>query len=492
VDTQAINDELRSLDKNNTFELVRRPAHQRVVKSAILLTIKDAESPTPRFKARFVGKGYTQIHGIDYDETFAPVIKSTSARIIFSQAAFDRHRLGAFDIETAFLNPEMDRELYLELPETFSDPQYPRSDYVLLALKSLYGFKQSAYLWSNDIKDKMITLGFVQSDADEGVFLSADKRITVAIYVDDGLVKAEHQEEIDWVITQLSKHYTIRSLGTPKKFLGLDIHRPDPCGPITISQSTYSRKLLAKFGMENCHPVKAPCDGNASVLHARTEDEAPASDPELYRSITSSIMHLAVWTRPDISYIVNKLCQFNHNPSEIHAKSAKHLLRYIARTLDYGITYSHSEGNTLYGMFMDYDDNSLSTTPLYGYSDASGASDPDDRCSTSGYVFFYNNGAVIWASRKQKYTVALSSMESEYVALTEAAKEAAFLCKLLRSMDLAQTSPTLILTDSESALKNIKNNVNHSRAKHIDTRHHYIRMAYNSGEVDIRHVPSAS
>src|SRR5579859_6613525 len=114
----------------------------------------------------------------------------------------------------------------------------------------------------------------------------------------------------------------------------------------STGSSPNSRKILAKFDMENCHPVKAPCNGNASVLHARTEDEAPASDPELYRSITSSIMHLAVWTRPDISYIVNKLCQFNHNPSEIHAKSVKHLLRYIARTLNYSITYSHSEGNT--------------------------------------------------------------------------------------------------------------------------------------------------
>src|SRR5579859_4660623 len=133
-------------------------------------------------------------------------------------------------------------------------------------------------------------------------------------------------------------------------------------------------------------------------------------------------------------------------------------------------------------MFMDHYDNSLSTTPLYGYSDASGASDPDDRCFTSGYVFFYNNGTVIWVSRKQKYTVTLPSMESEYVALTKAAKEATFLRKLLRSMDLAQTSPTLILTDSESALKNIKNNVNHSRAKHIDKCHHYIHMAYNSGK----------
>jgi hypothetical protein len=453
---------------------------------------QNAEGKIERYKARLVARGYSQTYGIDYDETFAPVIKSTSARVLFSQSASDGHRLNAFDVVTAYLNSLMDRATFLELPETFSDPRYPREHFVLQALKSLYGFKQSAYLWANDIKEKMLALGFIQSDADEGVFLSADKRITVAIYVDDGLIKAEHQDEIDWVITQLSKHYTIRNLGAPKKFLGLDIHRPDPHGSITISQGTYARKLLAKFDMEGCHSAKAPCDGNASALHALTDEETPASDPELYRSITSSIMHLAVWTRPDIAYIVNKLCQYNHNPSEIHAKSAKHLLRYIAGTLDYGITYSHGEGNTLYGMFMDYDDNGLSTTPLYGYSDASGASDPDDRCSTSGYVFFYNNGAVIWASRKQKYTVALSSMESEYVALTEAAKEAAFLRKLLRSMDLVQTSPTLILTDSESALKNVKNNVNHSRAKHIDTRHHYIRMAYNTGEVDIRHVPSAS
>jgi hypothetical protein len=368
----AINNEFTSLDKNGTFQIVPRPRHQRVVGSQLVFTIKDAESATPRFKARFVGKGYTQVPGVDYDETFAPVIKSTTARILFSQAASDGHLLNSFDVETAYLNSAMDRDLYLELPETFSNPRYPRKDYVLQALKSLYGFKQSGYLWSNDIKEKMLALGFTQSDADEGIFLSADKRITVAIYVDDGLIKADHQHEIDWVITELSKYYTIRNLGAPKKFLGLNIHRPDPRGPITISQGTYARRLLAKFDMENCHSVKAPCDGNASALHARTGDEISASDLELYRSITSSIMHLAVWTRPDISYIVNKLCQFNHNPSETHAKSTKHLLRYIAGILDYGITYSRCEGNTLYGMFTDYDDNGLST-PLYGYSDASGA-----------------------------------------------------------------------------------------------------------------------
>jgi hypothetical protein len=196
----------------------------------------------------------------------------------------------------------------------------------------------------------------------------------------------------------------------------------------SLQNSTWRIAILAK------HP--------ATAMPPLFMLERKTKSPLQIGRYTSSIMHLAVWTPPDIAYIVNKLCQFNHNPSEIHAKSAKHLLRYIAGSLDYGITYCRSQGNALYGMFTDYDEDGISAT-LYGYSGAeSGASDPDDRCSISGYVFFYNNGAVIWASRKQKYTVALSTMESEYVALVEAAKEAAFLREMLRSLDLEQTSPT--------------------------------------------------
>lgn len=241
--------------------------------------------------------------------------------------------------------------------------------------------------------------------------------------------------------------------------------------------------------MEDCNPVKSPCDSRAGHLHLRTETEA-AADAALYRSITSSIMHLAIWTRPDISWITNKLCQFNKDPSELHMSAVKHLLRYIKGTLDYSFTYSPSDHNSLYGLFADYDD--FDYTPLHGYSDASGASDPDDRCSTSGYVYFYFNAPLTWASRKQTYAVALSTMESEYLALTEAAKEAQFLRRLLASINIVQERATLILTDSEAALKHIKNNVNHPRSKHIDTRHHYIRYAYNSGDVDIRHIPAAS
>ncbi|TMI83023.1 MAG: hypothetical protein E6H10_08620 [Bacteroidetes bacterium] len=460
-----------------------------MIGSKFAFKIKNAEIPQPIFKARLVAKGFTQVAHVDFEDTFAPVVKAASVRTLFAHAAGNRLPINLFDVETAFLNANIDRLIYMEQPPGFEQPDHPRKDYVLLVNKGLYGLKQSGSLYANDQKKKLVELGFAPSEADECVFLSADKRIIVATYVDDGLVCAETQEEIDWVITELSKHYTVRNLGTPTKFLGMDISRPDPRGPITISQSTYARKLLAKFDMQDCNSVKAPCDQRASYLHLRTETESPA-DSALYRSMTSSIMHLAIWTRPDIAWITNKLCQFNKDPSELHMAAIKHLLRYIQGTLDYAFTFSPSEYNSLYGLFTDHEN--FDFTPLHGYADASNASDPDDRCSTSGRIFFYFNAPIVWGSCKQTYAVALSTMESEYLALTEAAKEAMFLRQLLSSINVPQEQPTLILTDSDAALKHVKNNVNHPRSKHIDTRHHYIRFAYNAGDVDIRHVPSAS
>jgi hypothetical protein len=487
--TAAILEELGSLDKYGTYSIVPRPRGRRVVGSRFAFKIKDAETLDPRFKVRFVARGFTQVHHVDYEDTFAPVVKATSVRLLLAHAAGNRLLVNKFDVETAFLNSVIDRTIYIEQPVGFEHPDFPRDKFVLQVNKGLYGLKQSGSLYAEDQKKKLMDLGFVPSEADECVFLSADKRITVATYVDDGLVSAEEQSEIDWVISELNKHYTVRNLGAPTKFLGLDIHRPDPRGPITVSQGTYARKLLAKFEMQDCNSVKSPCDQRAAYLHLRTETESPA-DAALYRSMTSSVMHLGIWTRPDICWIANKLCQFNRDPSDLHMAAAKHLLRYIQGTLDYAFTYAPSEHNSLYGLFADFED--FSFTPLHGYADSSGASDPDDRRSTSGIVFFYYGGVIVWESNKQTYAVALSSMEGEYLALTEAAKIALFLRNLLASINIPQEQPTLILTDSDAALKHVKNNVNHPRTKHIDTRHHFIRHAYLSRDVDIRHIPAAS
>jgi len=475
----AAEKEINSHVKNNTFSIVPRPQDRNIIKTKFAWKTKFPETENPIYKARLVAQGFSQAPGEDYSDTFSPVPKSTSIRLLFAHAAGNALHAHHFDVETAFLIPDLDRTIYCEQPPGFEDHRYPRKDYVLLINKGLYGLKQSALLWSNDVKSKLLKLGYKQSNADESIFILQSENDTtiVAVYVDDFLVLANTTQLIDNLNAQLSKSYTIRDLGPVKRFLGLDVHRPTPTGPIYISQSTYSRKVLHRFGMEKCNPAKTPFS-NSSQLHRKTDDEEPAN-AQLYSEIIGSIGHLSNYTRPDLAFTVSKLSQYLSNPSIIHMQAAKHVLRYIQGTLDYGICFSTSSESP---------PDSFPISIPFGFSDASHAADPDDRKSHSGHAYFYYNGPIVWQSSKQQI-VTLSSMESEFMELSEAAKEAIFLRKLLESLNVTINNPTMILTDSQSALNHVKNNVKHARTKHIDTRFHYIREVYTSNQVDLKHVP---
>ena len=282
-----------------------------------------------------------------------------------------------FDFETAFLNPIIDHEIYVEQPPYIEIRN--RRDWVYLLNKALYGLKQSPLLWSNDLKNALIDIGFEQSIADESIFVynKNGSYIILAVYVDDILALAKTQDEIQFVYESLSRKFKLRNLGPVKKFLGLDIYRPTSTGPVYLSQSTYARKMLHKFNMAKCNPVKTPCESSIH-LHKRTPDEESANG-ELYRQMIGSLMFLAQYARPDIAYAVSALSQFNKDPSIHHFRAVKHLLRYIQATKDLSIVFN---------------DNSASATYPLGFSDASYANNPDDRKSTSGMAFFYANGII--------------------------------------------------------------------------------------------------
>jgi hypothetical protein len=228
-----------------------------------------------------------------------------------------------------------------------------------------------------------------------------------------------------------------------------------------------------RFGMQDCNPAKAPFS-DTTQLHKRRDDEEPA-DETLYREIVGSLGYLPTYTRPDLSFAVSKLSQYLSDPSGLHMQAAKHVLRYLNGSLDLGILSDPEYGH--------------SQTPL-GYTDASHAADPDDRKSHSGNIFFHIGGSISHSSGKQRIT-ALSSMESEYIETMNAAQEAIFLRKLYASINAAIQGPMKLLTDSEAARNHVRNNVQHSRTKHIDTRFHYIREVHNAGLVDLEHVPAA-
>jgi len=260
----------------------------------------------------------------------------------------------------------------------------------------------------------------------------------------------------------------MNNLGEPTNFLGLNVFRNWEKGTITINQAGYIDRMLERFNMKDCIPVKTPL--NASLpLRKRQPHENPA-DRELYQQITGSLNHLAVYSRPDISFAVSKLSQFNIDPSRTHLKAARHVLRYLKDTRNFSITYGRAA-------------NSLS---FMGYADASYANDWDDRKSTTGYVFMINKGPVSWSSYKQT-SVATSTMEAEYMALSDAVHEALARTYIFEELGIVLPAPA-ILSDNQPALAIVDNPTNHRRAKHIDLRYHHIRQVYHDGQIALGYI----
>jgi len=468
-------EEINSLNEREVWNIVRRPTNQHVMDCKFAYRLKDAHTSKPRYKARLVARGFTEVPGVDYTDTFAPVAKPASVRLVFATCAAKKLHAHNFDVKTAYLYSDVERLSYIEQPPGFELPGCPRDEWTYQINKGLYGRHDSGRLWYETVKNKLRSLHFERSFTDECVFIleNSEHYIIIAVYVDDFLVAAKSLDDVAWIHGELNKDWETRDLGPVKRFLGVDVHRPDPTGAIFINQGIYARQVLHEFEMQNCNPVKTPL--NPSIkLHKRL-DEEPAADGEPYRRMTGKIMHLAVYTRPDLAFASSKQSQFNSNPSEIHMKAIKHVLRYINGTLDHGILYS-SPDSTL-------------SLPV-GFCDASFDTDPDDSKSTSGWLYMLSNGAISWGSKKQD-CIALSTMESEAMAMTEAAKEAIFLQNLLESLNLSKRDePILLKTDSESAYNHVKNNVNHPRTKHIQRHHRFIREVYENGEIDIERIPS--
>jgi hypothetical protein len=272
----------------------------------------------------------------------------------------------------------------------------------------------------------------------------------------------------------------MKDMGILKRFLGLDIAR-NSNGDVILSQQHYLEQILVRFGMQDCKPAYTPLPHLR--LHKRDydpDDIQPPADQTLYREIIGSINHAAVWTRPDISHAISILSQYLHDPAQVHLNAAKHLLRYLKGTLHYRQIYSGTK----------------KSPKLVGYADADYANDEDDRKSYSGYCYFlFNNSAPISYSFKKQSLVAQSTMESETIALSHAAKEGLWFRNLCHDLGIfgEQSSPVpaifMINSNSDSALKVIKNPVFHARTKHFDVRHHFIRDISSKGEVTMGFVP---
>lgn len=466
---QAMETEMRSLKDNDVWELVDLPAGRKTVGSKWVYKVKTgADGSIERYKARLVAQGFSQSYGTDYDETFCPVVRQESLRVLIALSVQYGLQLHQVDVTTAFLNGNLEEEIFMKQPKGFGTKG--EEHLVCKLKKSIYGLKQSPKCWNTALDSHLKDMGFIQSTSDPCIYVKAGGDVYLGVYVDDIVVAARSEDSIKEVKSALSSKFDIKDMGKMHHFLGMTVVQDEAQGCVWISQPAHTENLLKNFGMQDCKPVDTPADISTKLVKA-TEQES-CIDQHLYQSAVGSLMYLSVSTRPDIAYAVGNLARFSSKPTKDHWTALKRVLRYLKGTVNYGILYSQKRsGDSI------------------GFSDSDWAGDINDRKSTSGYLFQISGGAVTWKSKKQS-CVALSTAEAEYVALASAAQESIWLRKLTAELGSPPKAPTTIFEDNQSAIAMSKNPQFHGRAKHIDIKFHFIREHVMNGTVKLEYCPT--
>ena len=463
--------EIDALSKNNTWELVDLPPGRKAVKSKWVFKLKS----DGRYRARLVAKGFTQIPGIDYDETFSPVARFESLRLLLALAALEDWEIHQLDVKSAFLNGMLDEEIYMEQPQGFIITGQETK--VCRLKKAIYGLKQASRAWNQQFHGVLTELGFTRTFSDAGVYVYHQRRgdgpLFVILYVDDITILGASLKAVKQLKEDLAKRYEITDLGEIESYLGIRITCDRPKKRLEIDQSGYIADVLDRFGMTDANPHNTPLPAGAEVHLIKYTDQASQSEIKNYQSLIGSLLYVQIGTRPDISFAVSRLAQYAVNPSPQHLRLAQYILSYLVGTVDMCLCYDGANGDG-----------------LHSYSDSSLGDQTDDRHSTSGYVFLLANGAVSWSSRKQR-TVAQNTTEAEYMAMTDAANQAAWYRGFLKELGYSVDNPIPIHGDNKGAIDLALNPVTGRRSKHIDIKHHVIREYIEKEDILLIRTPTA-
>ncbi len=386
--TEAMKKEMDSIYSNDVWDLVKPLKDHKVIGSKWVFKRKtNADGSLERYKARLVAQGFSQQLGLDYDETFSPVIRFESLRGLIVIAVQKDLKLHQLDVTAAFLNGVLQEDVYMEQPEGFV---VEGKESLVCKLKhSLYGLKQSPRCWNSALDTHLKSIGFVQSSNDPCIYTATEgEPFIMGVYVDDIVLASNSSEKVQEMKDALAQKITIRDLGELKYFLGVQITQDASKNQVWIGQPTFTELLLSKYGLSEAKPTKTPVNVGSKLLKA-TEDSELA-DQRLYQSAVGSLLYLATRTRPDIAYAVNNVARFCSKPSKEHWVAVKRIFRYLKSTINFSLVYCK--------------DN----TGLVGYSDADWGVDHNDFKSTTGYLFKIGNTAVSWKSKKQS-CVALST-----------------------------------------------------------------------------------
>ena len=469
--------EMDTLKAKHTWDLVKPPPGANIMDSMWIYDIKwDGEGNRIKDKARLVGKGYTQQLGIDYNETWAGVTRLESVRMTAAIAAKYDLKLWRIDFVGAYLNSLTKEDIYMKQPEGFVEPGF--EEYVCKLVHTIYGTMQGAHDWYETLSKTYNKLGYVTSRADPCVrYKREDNDYTITdTYTDDVFGASTTDEEIEKRKDEMGKEWEIKDVGENDYFLGMRVQQDLTTGTIRLTQRPYWEHVVNRFSLEHVPLRNVPLPVGITLnndMSPKTDLERQQMVDKPYRPVLGSVMWGQLATRPDLSFPVSLLSRFQANPGPEHWNALMHVIGYIKSTIDYGLTYSR-DGDLSPMAFVDAD---------YGGC-------RDTRKSTSGYVFTMAGGAVTWSSKRQA-TVALSTVEAEYVAMSRCAQQMVWMQSWLDEVTIEHEMPGVIKGDSRGAISLTKNTRDHGKIKHIDIRHHYIRELVESGTIQMVQIPSA-
>ena len=459
------------------------------------------------FKVRAVVKGYTMVFGVDYGDTFAPTPNPTSIRLMIALAAQLGYKLKVADVETAFLQADMDKEVYVSMPAGYETciktlerlrsldcdvkalrSFVPSTEDVInddksscrRLLKGVPGIKQGSRLFYIKMKEVLIDMSFVVCPRDPCVYWRiANHGVTIlAVWVDDLFCLVANNQEWHNIVENVRRKLTLVDKGDVEEFLGMSFKHNIDFSEISVCQSVSIGNLLQRAGMDDCHPAPTPCVPGFILSKADCPEIPNALHEAMpnYRGLIALANYIAVWTRPDIVWVVNKLCKFMANPGLPHITALKRLLRYLAGTKTVGLVYKRQTNGPI----------------LRGFTDSSHADCVDTSRSTVAFNMFLWGNPVSWYSHLDT-KVTTCTNHAEYCALFNGAKEAVYLSECLKplipvlavllGLPSLSVQPVPLFVDNHGAFALANDPVGRFLNKHVRTVHHFTQELTTDGVI---------
>ncbi|CAI7743542.1 unnamed protein product [Closterium sp. NIES-54] len=457
---KAMESELKSIEENGTWELVELLEGRKAITSKWLFKIKsDADGKIERYKSRLVAKGYQQKEKVDYKELFAPVVKPTTLRSLLAGAAIKGWEVKQMDVTTAFLNGVLEEEIFMAQPEGFDDG----SGRVLRLKKALYGLKQAPRQWYLKLRGVLEEIGFTPSSADHSLFMhgEGEQRSFMVVYADDILIFSPSSDLVKEVMLKLQDKFKCKALGDVSFYLELHIKRDVEKRCMRVHQRKYLEALAANFGQSEGH-VATPFPSGFKCVKGPEEESVGEEERRRFHTLVGSLMYAAVNTRPDVAFTTGQLARVVQCPNEEQVAGGMRVAKYLGQTPTVGLQYSAAAQRRQKGA----DGVEPGRLFLTAFSDASFASELEDMTSVGGFIYCVGGGPTSWESKKQ-VDQALSSVESEYMALFRAVREIVWQRRLLAELGEEQQGPTPLDCDNQGSIALAKNPVFHGLTKHM-------------------------